>query len=592
MEEIKRCPYCDELIRANAIKCKHCGSLLNGSSIEAERETNPKTRVTLALANRYEIIGEIGNGGMATVYKAVQKSLRRVVALKVIHQNLIHDKEFLERFHHEAQVAGSLSHPNIVTIYDEGSENGVHFMAMEYVEGEDLHYLINQKGKLRIDQTINVICSIAEALDYAHRKGLVHRDIKSANIILTKEGRVVLVDFGIAHAATSSNLSQAGTVIGTPEYMSPEQADGKPMDHRSDLYSLGIVMYECLTGILPFKGDNPITTIYKIIHSPHIELNQYGSYPEWLNTITNKVLFKDPAYRFNSGNELSKALRNRETVYVPKQESETPKTQRIKSGFAGNISDNSEKNKTSYGSGVKEKSKTQKGKILPPPGTRRNTSTGVYFAGGASVVIIIILLIMLLQNNSSSTSEVEIKEPEIEQPNSNEYENQSVNTPLLNDIAVILSKPVNSSSEIETAFLKIKEVLENDPHNQMALQYLSAIENWYTAEGNRYYESGRWQSALNIYLQAANYFGDKEPFSSRINDCRRKIESESLVTIPSLVGLSESGARNTAASLGLIIVTTTNRAGPQKDKGKVVIQIPNGGQKVKKGSSISITIGE
>ena len=176
---------------------------------------------------RYEIKSELGRGGMATVYKAVQKNLNRTVALKVIHQNLLHDTEFVSRFLREAQLSASLSHRGIVTVYDVGSVGSVHFIAMEYLEGEDLHQMVRRLRKLDWHKVVNWMIPIAEALDYIHEKGLYHRAIKSSNIIITKEGLPVLMDFGIAHAADGTKLTQAGTVIGTPEYMSPEQAQGK-----------------------------------------------------------------------------------------------------------------------------------------------------------------------------------------------------------------------------------------------------------------------------------------------------------------------------------------------------------------------------
>jgi serine/threonine protein kinase len=294
--------------------------------------SNPETLIRQALGDRYEIGEVVGRGGMATVYRAVQKNLNRVVALKVIHQNLIHDTEFVSRFLREAQLSASLSHPNIVHVYDVGSVGSVHYMAMEFLEGNDLHQMVKQKGALDYDKVVNWMIPVSEALNYIHDRGLVHRDIKSSNIIITREGRPVLMDFGIAHAADGTKLTQTGTVIGTPEYMSPEQAQGKTVDHRSDLYSLGVVLYECLTGKVPFKGDNPLTTIHKVIYEEHISINHNNyNLPGWLGTIVQKLLAKDKNQRFISGRLLSTALQKNETVVLAAlKKTSTDQTQKIR----------------------------------------------------------------------------------------------------------------------------------------------------------------------------------------------------------------------------------------------------------------------
>ncbi|UCH64635.1 MAG: serine/threonine protein kinase [Ignavibacterium sp.] len=293
-------------------------------------DVTPESQVKLVLSDRYEILEEIGRGAMASVYKAVQKNLNRTVALKVVHRNLVHNSELLDRFHREAQVSASLNHPNLVTIYDEGAEKGIHYMSMEYIDGVDVQTLIKNKGKLGKEKTINIIATIAEALDYTHSKGLIHRDIKSSNILLTENGRCVLTDFGLAHAASGSKLTQTGTVMGTPDYMSPEQAEGKVLDKRTDIYSLGVVMYECLTGVVPFKGDTIISTIYNITSGelkPLIKVNP--TVPVWLSSICTKMLSRDIDQRFQSAIEVARAIRARKQVSITANG--TKKTQETKS---------------------------------------------------------------------------------------------------------------------------------------------------------------------------------------------------------------------------------------------------------------------
>jgi serine/threonine protein kinase/Tol biopolymer transport system component len=327
-EATKRCPYCHEEILEAARKCKHCGEWLEDDPPETSSGTgtgtlssNPETLVRDAMADQYDIKKELGRGGMAIVYKAVQQNLGREVALKVLPQGMTHDRKMLERFHREAQSAAQLNHPHIVTIFDEGEINGVHYMAMEYLEGRDLHEIIKEKGPVPPKQAVSLIAPVAEALGYAHNEGTVHRDVKSSNVMVTDVGRPVLMDFGIAYAGSDARLTQTGTVLGTPEYMSPEQARGNDVDARGDLYSLGVVLYESLTGKLPHTGGHPMSVVYKVLHESYTPPSHVrDEVPDWLEQIVAKLLKKDPEDRYQTGNEAAEALRSKdpgERVEVP-----------------------------------------------------------------------------------------------------------------------------------------------------------------------------------------------------------------------------------------------------------------------------------
>ncbi|MCU7511804.1 MAG: protein kinase [Ignavibacteria bacterium] len=307
-EETKLCPFCREIIRASAIKCRFCGEWLEESSTSAD----PITAVRRALASKYKIVYQLGHGGMSVLYRASEITTERDVALKVLPLHLSEEREYVGRFHREAAALSKLNHPNIIKIFEEGIENGVHFMAMEFLEGRDLHKLLMARGPISVDETARIIAPVAKALDYAHKNTLVHRDVKSSNIFITKEGRPVLTDFGIAHITTNENqLTVTGTVIGTPEFMSPEQAEGKPIDGRTDLYSLGVVMYNAITGRFPYHGDSPLTTIYKIINESHTPVNEVKELPEWMTFAIESCLEKDPDRRIKSGNELADILTRR-----------------------------------------------------------------------------------------------------------------------------------------------------------------------------------------------------------------------------------------------------------------------------------------
>lgn len=257
----------------------------------------------------YKIVARLGEGGMAVVYKGYQESLGRYVAIKVLRGELARDPEFISRFRREALSAARLSHPNILPVYDAGMADGAYYIAMDYASGS-LRDLIAQ-GPLPTDQAASIAAQLADALDYAHRQGLIHRDIKPSNVLLGQDGRPLIADFGIARALyETSRLTRTGTFLGTPEYMAPEQAEGQPADGRADLYALGIVLYEMLTGTVPFAAETPAATLYRQVHElppPVRWLN--ANVPTWLESVVAKALAKHPDERYQNGSDLAAALR-------------------------------------------------------------------------------------------------------------------------------------------------------------------------------------------------------------------------------------------------------------------------------------------
>lgn len=274
--------------------------------------------IDTVLANRYRIQAKIGDGGMAVVYRALDLLLHRPVAIKCLRPQFASDPEFLQRFMQEAQAAASLSHPNVVNIFDVGHAGDVHYIVLEYVQGRNLKEILREEGRLPPKRAAHIARSVARALEAAHRRQLIHRDIKPHNILITPEGRVKVTDFGIARAASAAQLTQTGTVIGSVHYFSPEQARGGPVGPASDLYALGVVLYEMLTGTVPFRGDSPIAVALKHLEEEPVPPSRLvPSIPPWLEQVVLKALAKDPAQRYASAEEMAQDLVWRDTAPAP-----------------------------------------------------------------------------------------------------------------------------------------------------------------------------------------------------------------------------------------------------------------------------------
>ncbi len=257
---------------------------------------------------RYLISRKLGSGGMANVYLAEDQELGRRVAIKILDDRHASDDQFVERFRREAQNAAGLSHPSIVSIYDRGEAEGTYYIAMEYVEGRTLKELIVARGPSPIGIAIDYSRQILSALRFAHRSGIVHRDIKPHNVIVDSDGRVKVMDFGIARAGTSQ-MTEAGSIIGTAQYLSPEQARGAPVDQTSDLYSTGIVLYELLTGSVPFNGDTPVEIAMKhLSQTPAAPSTRRPEIPRDLDYVILRALAKDPSERYHSAEEMNSDL--------------------------------------------------------------------------------------------------------------------------------------------------------------------------------------------------------------------------------------------------------------------------------------------
>lgn len=545
MSEIntKLCPYCSEEILATAIKCKHCGSMLADDPYLIASE-KLETYIKVALSKKFELIREIGRGGMAIVYKARQKNLDRIVALKILPQQFTYDKEFLEYFHREARAAANLNHPNIVTIFDEGCENGIHFIAMEYLSGIDLYSFIKREGQLSLALTVNLISQVAQALDYAHKKGIIHRDVKSSNIIYTDSGRAVLTDFGLARALVGTKSAMSGSIMGTPEYMSPEQAEGRFLDGRSDLFSLGIVLYECLTGKLPFKGDNPLGVIYNMINSRPYPIEELRKdLPQWMISIVYKALNKSPDMRFQSGEEFCQALLNKGFF----EDKKTIKVRKSKDLLL-----------------IQKEKQTIK--INKPNFKLKKINSEAYtFIIGLMVSLISILLITILTsknsyvndqimiNKENSDLQEIIRESFDEQSERNEksskqinsrnnrsneilihnneklniYENQQIqiNDEKQRQIDALLQEGDNyiRNYKLDEALSSFNKVLQLDPENERAIEGMNQVFNNLIQIGEQKENEGNYFEAFNYYDRASRLKPDNIKIRIKKTQLQRKI---------------------------------------------------------------------
>jgi serine/threonine protein kinase len=332
-----KCPKCQTDNPPDSKYCKECATPLptsadiSASDTETLQAAKEELTTGTTFARRYQIIEELGKGGMGKVYKAHDTEVREKVALKLIKPDIAEDKKTIERFRNELKLARKIRHKNVCQMYDLNKEEGAYFITMEYVPGEDLKSMIRMTGQLSVGASINIVKQVCDGLAEAHKLGVVHRDLKPQNIMIDREGDAHIMDFGIARSLKGKGITGSGVMIGTPEYMSPEQIEGKEVDQRSDIYSLGIIIYEMLTGKVPFEGETPFTIGMK--HKSEMPKNpkEFNSQiPDDLSRVILKCLDKDIERRLQSAGELRSELTRIEKG-IPSTERIIPKGKPITS---------------------------------------------------------------------------------------------------------------------------------------------------------------------------------------------------------------------------------------------------------------------
>ena len=483
----------------------------------------------ILLDNRYRIVDKIGVGGMADVYLGEDTLLGRQVAIKVLHANFANDDEFVTRFKREAQAAGKLNHPNIVNMYDVGFDQDLHYIIMEYVDGETLKEYITRHGRLSIDEAVKFTIAIAEGLEHAHTMGIVHCDIKPHNVIITRTGRVKVTDFGIARAMNATNtVMYTNSILGSAHYLSPEQASGKPVDGNTDIYSLGVVLYEMLTGRVPFEGETPIAVALKHVREKVAPPTRYNpSIPPLLEAVVMKALSKNPADRFDSISDMISDLRLSQGFTMGKTQRHEPydfATQMIPTVDPEALEDFSTIQEERKDEGQK---KSMLSKIASIPQK--------YIVLGAAVIFLVAFLGAFLS-----------------------YGNFWSNTTV--DVPNVVGKQVSVAKNIlEDKHLRVStsEVTNPDvPAGQVISQTPGAGE--------------KVKEQRTIHLVVSKGVGD--------------------ITVPDLSDLTVDQARQRLKDVGLVVGKITQQSVDGKKDGVVIAQSPSGDSKVSKGTTIDLVV--
>ena len=547
------------------------------------------------LGNRYEIIEKIGNGGMATVYKATDKVLKRYVAVKILRDEFTTDEEFIKRFEVEAQSAARLTHPNIVSIYDVGVDGNLYYIVMELIQGKTLkEIIIKEKGPLPWKWSINVAIQIASALEMAHKNNIIHRDIKPHNIIITEDGVAKVTDFGIAKAVSNSTITAFGTTIGSVHYFSPEHARGGFTDAKSDLYSLGVVMYEMLTGRVPFDADTPVSVALKHMQEePEEPIEVNPNIPTSVNKIVMKALQKDTTLRYQTATEmlvdLKKSLKDPDGDFVEELEYDpTASTQVI------------DTNKIKNESQQKNANNKKDGKL----------KTFIKKHKGLSIFIGLILLFVLSLGGTILALNI-TNPPEVEMPN-----------------VVGLSKE-EAQAEIEAAKL-VFEVEKEEYNKDVPEGYVISQDPTYMERFNKVKQGstvkvviskGQEKTTVPKVVgmekdEAIKALEDAKLEVQVVEETSKKVQEGYVisqetdpdteayagdtviihvstgvekVTVPDVIGKTQSEAKTTLEAQGFVVSVTTSEDS-SKASGVVLKQSLDSGKSVEKGSSITITV--
>lgn len=484
----------------------------------------------LILDNRYKIISKIGVGGMADVFKGEDTLLGRPVAVKILHSNFAGDDDFVARFKREAQAAGKLSHPNIVSMYDVGFDQGYHYIVMEYIEGETLKEYITRHERISIDNAVKFTIAIAEGLEHAHAMGIVHCDIKPHNVLITKQGRIKVTDFGIARAMNAgTTMMYTNSIMGSAHYLSPEQASGKPVNGSTDIYSLGAVLYEMLTGRVPYEGETPISVALKHVRERLIPPTRYNpSIPTLLEAAVIKALAKRPEERFSNITEMIAALRMSQGFVNSNSGRRAPHdfgTQVLTPVPETSYGETDDDDEVYYGGEPTQEGWMAKLSRLPQK----------YILLGAFIVFLLAFVWAFLSFG-------------------NFWSNATVDVPNVVGKQVTVAKHILEDNHLRVS---VSEVSNPDvPAGQVISQ---------SPEANEQVKEQR-----TVHLVVSKGVGD--------------------ITMPDITGMTIDQARSRLKNLGLVIGKISAGTDDSKEDGVILMQSPPGDSKVTKGATVDVTV--
>ena len=552
------------------------------------------------LGNRYEILEQIGNGGMATVYKAKCHVLNRFVAVKILKDEFTTDNEFIKRFNSEAQAVASLTHPNIVSVYDVGHEGNLYYIVMELIQGKTLKEIIVSEGPLSWKWSLNVAIQIASALETAHKNNIIHRDIKPHNIIITEDGMAKVTDFGIAKAVSNSTITAFGTTIGSVHYFSPEHARGGFTDAKSDLYSLGVVLYEMLTGKVPFDADTPVSVALKHIQEMPIEpIKLNPAIPLSVNKIVMKAMQKDANARYQNASEMLKDL----TLALKNPDGDFVNIVNVPHDFP------TQTISTVYTKPIEEKIK-EKEKNIQNENEKKKKENFIKKHKAISIIISLILLFTISLGATSLILNI-FKVEDVQIPNvvgltkeqaekkieelklKSEILEETYNDTIEKGIVISQTPAYMSNYKIKgkstiglvislgQKIVKVPKVIGKTEAEAREELENAELKVEIIEEPNKKVEAGY---VVNQDVAANSEVGAGSTVKITIST------GAEIVQVPNLEGKTEEEAKKAITDAGLTLSAVLNEENTKKENGKVIKQSLEAGSTVEKGSNITITI--